>query len=109
MRLKEWWSRQQHLTDAQAARWESVRRRGRRRFILVEGVLIWGVSGGVLTAIVTHLLGSPGPLWGGLAINLVLFPLGGIGFGKKMWTHGERRYAAWRRHHPDGVRGSINP
>ena len=97
MGLKEWWQRQSRLTDAHAARWENTRARGRRRYIIVEGVLRWGVCCGVLSAVVHYLLGAPGPLWGRLAINLVLAPFFGSWFGRWMWTANERRYTEWRR------------
>jgi hypothetical protein len=97
MSLKEWWRRRTRFTDAHAARWESTRERGRRRFVIVEGVLRFGLSVAVLQALTSHLLGSPGPPFGHLALNLVLFPLAGIWFGGRVWADNERRYADWRR------------
>src|SRR5687768_3239612 len=100
MSVKEWWRRQTGFTDAQAARWENTRERGRRRFVLAEGVLKFGVCCGIITAVATYLLGSPAPLWGLLAINLLLYPLGGFWVGEKTWRDNERRYVEWRRRGP---------
>jgi hypothetical protein len=97
MSLKDWWSRRMQLTDTQAARLENTRDLGRRRFVIVDGVLRFGVCCAVLNALVAYLLGWPGTLWGRLAVNLVVFSVGGIWHGKRMWTHHERRYAEWRR------------
>ena len=96
MSLREWWSRRMQLTDAQAARWERTRDRGQRRFVIVDGVLRFGVCCAVLNALVAYLLGWPGTLWSRLAVNLVVFSVGGIWHGRRMWTHHERRYAQWR-------------
>jgi hypothetical protein len=97
MSLKHWWSHRTRLTDTQAARWEKARDGGRRRYVIVEGVLRFGVCCAVLSAVVHYLLGSPGPLWGRLALNLVMAPIFGFWFGDRMWIANERRYAEWCR------------
>ena len=64
MNVREWWARQSQLTEAAAARWEDIRSRGRRRYILRYGVLEFAVPVAVLGAVVHYLLDSPGSLWG---------------------------------------------
>lgn len=96
MSLKAWWSRRSRFTDAQAARWENTRERGRDRFVLIEGVLIFGFGCGIANALIMQLVGDEGTLWIRMAINLVLFPVGGLWMGHMMWNQNERRYAEWR-------------
>ena len=86
------------LSDADAARWAAIRQRGRRRYIVVSGVLGWGVPTAILTTTFMQLVGGvPGPFLGRLALGLVTFPLGGIWFGAWMWSVNERRYLEWSR------------
>ena len=86
------------MSDREASTWDAVRARGRRRYILMSGVLGWGLPmafGVVLGE--ELLLDRPGPFLGRLAISLVMFLLGGFWFGRKMWADNERRYVEWRR------------
>jgi hypothetical protein len=88
------------MSDAEATKWSEIRARGRRRFILIRGVLGWGVLTAILLSIVGHVfLQGPAPFLGRLAISLALFPVGGIYVGTHSWSAGERRYFAWRRQH----------
>jgi hypothetical protein len=88
-------SRRSPLSEVQAAKWASIRRRGRRRYIFLSGVLRWGVGIAVPTTIVAGWLGAPAPFLGRLAIALVVYPLIGIGYGAWMWSFNERRYSEW--------------
>jgi hypothetical protein len=83
------------LSDAQAEKWTFIRNRGRRRYILVTGVLGYGLPTALICPVVMQLTGAPGPLWGRLVIALLMFPLGGITFGRLMWSINERRYQEW--------------
>jgi hypothetical protein len=86
------------MSDAHAAKWSGIRTRGRRRYILVSGVLGCGVPAAISSAIVDKFLfEAPGPFVGRLAISLVMLSLGSAWFGKMMWAEGERRYAEWCR------------
>ena len=86
-----------NLTQAQADNWERIRRRGRRRFILVRGVLGWGVLTAVLWSALMAFLGMGVGFLGNLAVAIVLFPIGGLAFGAWAWSIGERKYAQWNR------------
>ena len=74
------------------ADWESVRQRGRRRYILLHGVLGYGVPVALGSTVIGGMLGAPGPFLGRLAIVLIAFSLSGIWFGARMWSAGERQY-----------------
>ena len=80
---------------ARAARWAAIRKRGRRRYILLTGVLAYGLPTALLWSVLMKLTGAAGPFGGLLAIALVIFPLGGIAFGRRMWSINERRYQEW--------------
>ena len=90
------------MSDVQAAKWAEIRTRGRRRYILMNGVLGWGVPMAVtLTIFKKFLFEAPGPFLGRLSLTLVAYSIGGVWFGKKMWADSERRYAEWRRSKAD--------
>lgn len=78
-------------------RWERIRKGGAVRFVLMWGVLYWGLLTAVLASAITALFGSAGFLeslrWG-----IVGFPIAGALWGAFMWAHFESRY---RREHHD--------
>lgn len=61
-------------------KWSKIRSKGKARYVLLYGVLLWGGLTGILMSFVI----TP--------IALVLFPLGGIVFGMWTWSIGEKRY-----------------
>jgi hypothetical protein len=69
-----------------------MRSGGRRRFVLLYGVLGWGVS----TAILFSLWQGYADGWDGFVFKLitalVLFPLGGVLWGRFMWWFMERKH-----------------
>jgi hypothetical protein len=73
-------------------RWEKVRRGGKWRFVLINGVVSWGVPMFVVMTFVVNR--SPDrPLTPGLVgISAALWAFGGFSFGLVMWTISERRY-----------------
>lgn len=76
--------------------WEPIARRGKRRFVIVNGMLGWGLSTGVLWAItMTALDPERSSFLVRLGLALVLFPLGGIAWGAATWSLTER----FRRKH----------
>ncbi len=74
-------------------RWADMQRMGRTRFILARGVLAWGLTTAVLYTLLMTLFDDAAPL-PTLLLSLVLFPLGGIGWGALMWRVFHRRYGA---------------
>jgi hypothetical protein len=85
------------FTDAQAAKWERARQSGSRRYILLHGVLGWGVPTAVLWSALMAALAHGGGFLHNLAVAIVLFPLGGIAFGAWIWSIKERKYSEWNR------------
>lgn len=81
-----------HRDDTRFTKWASVRTRGRLRYILVTGVLGFALPVGVISELVDHWMGAPGPFWGRLGISLLLVPITGYFFGAVMWHFNERQY-----------------
>lgn len=79
--------------------WEAHRARGKAHFVLVRGVLQWGVVTGILwAAAMAAMLDKD--FFSLLPIALVLFPLGGILWGAAVWSLMERK----RRKHAGAPR-----
>ena len=73
-------------------KWEITREKGKARFILVNGVVAWGLP---MFVVMTFLLNrdraKTDPAWM-LVVSAVIWALGGACFGVAMWTISERRY-----------------
>lgn len=75
-----------------AARWAKFSKLGRSQYVLRYGVLAWGVPVAILFVLLQGFLQG----WTAAAFQaipaLVLFPLGGLFYGRIMWSLLERRY-----------------
>ena len=80
------------MTPQQKEKWSKVRRLGQQRYILLYGVLGWGVTTGVVWAIVMSAIGGWDGLIFRLALALITFPLGGYFVGKQMWSRTEKKF-----------------
>lgn len=60
--------------------------KGKWRFIFWNGVLGWGVSTGLIFLLLQYLSGKA-PSLHGLALNAVIWPVGGLIFGLIMWHY----------------------
>jgi hypothetical protein len=58
---------------------------GRSKFVLFYGVLAWGVPTAILFALVRGYSDGWGTFLPQLIIALILFPLGGVLWGRIMW------------------------
>ena len=73
-------------TDQKFARWHALREKGMLRFILVQGVLQWGIGTAVLwLVIMTVFAGDSFDVVASAPLALVIFPAGGVLFGFLMW------------------------
>jgi hypothetical protein len=87
------------LNQKQLAWWRRTRRNGKLRFVLVRGVLGWGLLLAVFWSVVTHLLshGANGfmsqDFYQRLLIALALFPVGGLSLFLWLWFQLERAYS----------------
>ncbi len=80
-------------------RWEKIRAKGRTRYVLVRGILGFGLIFAVAAALVEPLIGMAA--WGraytpNVGVRLIQWPVAGIFFGLLMgimtWAGGEREY-----------------
>ena len=90
----------QKLTPQQLKRWEKTRAMGMVPFIIVYGVLGWGLCTGILFAVMTEfsahgidgILKFSAGFMNRLLGAIVIFPLGGVLFGYVGWKLAERNY-----------------
>ncbi len=54
------------------------------RFVLLVGVLGWGVSTAVIVQLIQAVMGDKS-FFDGLMLSLIIFPIAGILFGYSMW------------------------
>ena len=83
------------MTD-KLEKWEKMRAKGKWNYILIYGVLGWGVGTGILFSLffplVTEAMGIKAPFLPVFALSIVLFPLGGIAWAWFMWIYAEKFY-----------------
>lgn len=79
--------------------WEQTRTQGPWRFILLHGVLVWGLRSALLFAVVWILFSGEVPQGVPkvviLAVSMTLFPVGGVVLGQILWWASEKSYQAW--------------
>jgi len=82
--------------------WELLRQKGKRRFILITGVLSYGLPMFVVMTFFVNRKSEvmPEPLR--VAISLVIWLLGGAAFGFIMWKLNEGRYQKFLAKKPGG-------
>jgi protein-S-isoprenylcysteine O-methyltransferase Ste14 len=77
------------------SRWERTRKRGRAFFVIVYGVLIWGIVTCVFFSVVFPLMipdATSRDVW---PIAVPIFAVGGIFWGLLAWSMTERQYVRW--------------
>ena len=85
------WPRKMGSLDR--AKWERMRARGRRHYILVYGVLVWGLGTGLLGSALHWIEGWPSfHFWPDFFVNLIVFALAGMLFGYWTWRVNESLY-----------------
>ena len=73
------------MFGSDSEKWAKISKLGRTQYVLRYGVLGWGVPTAILFALIqSYRLGSDGFLFQ-LIPALIIFPLGGILFGRIMW------------------------
>ncbi|MDE2427150.1 MAG: hypothetical protein KGM99_00380 [Burkholderiales bacterium] len=73
-------------------RWANTRRKGLWRFILMNGVLGWGVTTAILWSIFMSMTSQNFDFKTRFPLALVIFPLGGIFWGYFVWRETEKLY-----------------
>lgn len=73
-------------------KWEATREKGKARYILVNGVVAWGLP---MFAVMTFILNRDRPKTDSFSMVLlsaVIWTIGGACFGLAMWIISERKY-----------------
>lgn len=88
-----------HKKDStnQYARWAKTRQIGRTKFVLVFGVLGFGLSSGVLFALFCSVIDSEETFLGALPFSVIACLVGGAIWGMIFWKEMEKRYIAERK------------
>ncbi len=72
------------MKKSRKERLNNIITKGKWHYILVHGVLLWGVSTAILFSIIWHFIGLSG--FNTIILpSLLLFPLGGVLWGLIMW------------------------
>lgn len=86
------------MRERDRAKWERVRAKGKRRFVLMRGVLGWGLGTAILSSVLLAIEGVPSfHLWPGLPIAVLVFAAGGYFWGSWVWDILERQYQSGSR------------
>jgi hypothetical protein len=75
----------------QFSKWKKIRNQGFFRFVLIHGVLGWGIGTAVLYSLIMWLM-SDVDIGRLLPLALVFFPLGGLLWGAIVWWYIDRKY-----------------
>jgi hypothetical protein len=81
------------LTPRRTQWWVEQRQHGFLRFVLVRGVLLWGITTALLYCGLRSLTEPSFSFTGQLATALITFPVGGVLFGAFLWWLYEREYS----------------
>ena len=73
-------------------KWKIVREKGRGHFILVTGLLVWGISTAIGWSVIMQIIDPQEPIWLRPLVALVAFPIGGIVWAYIVWTTHEKKY-----------------
>ena len=73
-------------------KWAKTREKGKQRFVLINGVLGWGVTTAILWAALMEYIEPSENIWVRPIIALFIFPIAGVAFGHLMWKKSEKAY-----------------
>ena len=73
-------------------KWAKTREKGKQRFVLVNGILGWGVTTAILWSVLMELIEPSQNIWVRPTIALIIFPIAGIAFGHLTWNKSEKAY-----------------
>ena len=76
-------------------KWEVARKKGKTRFILLSGVLAWGVPMFVIMTFFVNRRPETTLSIGMLAGSALVWAISGACFGWAIWTLSERRYRSF--------------
>ena len=80
------------MDNINVSKLEKIITNGKLNYVLVHGVLGWGVVTALLFSLLRHFTIAPQSV-GSVSINLIVFSIGGLIFGLVMWTVLKNKYA----------------
>lgn len=94
--------------SAKASKWEKVRSRGKRHFVLIRGVLGWGLVMFLFMTVFSHFqkTGFKAPSFDDISItiiviNAVIWPIAGFVWGACTWSITDKSYLKYIRNEHD--------
>ena len=88
------------MNQQQFDRWTRVREKGKDNFVWMSGVAGWGISTGLLYAVISHLMDNQWDAETLLSMNflthlgfsLLIFMMGGFFWGRIIWSLSNKKY-----------------
>jgi hypothetical protein len=80
------------MNEKKVKRWERTRKMGKTRYIIVYGVLIWGIVAGLSFPFIQWILFNQPPGPSRFVLSLIVFQITGIFVGIVTWNNSERMY-----------------
>lgn len=80
------------LKEKRIKRWAIIREKGKMRFILIYGVLGWGLGTGILFCLIEWLLEPSFDAKSDIPTAIIAFLLGGVGYGWWIWKENEKLF-----------------
>jgi phosphate/sulfate permease len=79
------------MNSVQLSKLEKIIAKGQWHYIIVHGVLGWGVSTAVLFSLFQSVT-SEQSFTDAIGLSMILFPIGGVGWGLFMWFYINKQY-----------------
>jgi hypothetical protein len=85
------------MKEKKKMKWEKIRAKGKKNFVIFNGVIGWGVPTAILYTILisfmeNYSLSFDRDFFELLIISIVLFPIGGVFYGLWVWSWTEKIY-----------------
>ena len=92
------------MNRKQKEKWEQIRNKGRRHYIIYWGIICFGILGAIITILIgtglEYLFYNPfrGPNYFMIIYLLILFPIIGLFLGIYNWREMEKQYLSISNH-----------
>jgi drug/metabolite transporter (DMT)-like permease len=80
------------MDEKKAKTWGRTRKMGKTRYVIVYGVLIWGIVAGLTFPFIQWILFNQPPEPPHFVLSLIVFQITGIFVGIITWNKSERMY-----------------
>jgi hypothetical protein len=86
------------MNERQAARWAKVRGKGKKPYVLLRGVVLWGITAVIVFTLIEILTQGTYDLnW--MVIRFFVFALVGFLVNNMLWEKKERKFAELSKSH----------